>query len=501
MGAGFNVDQGGNHRINGRREFNWWWDPEAARIAMSAPVEEDYDHAGGHLGEDVAQRRPEAAAGDVEVTGGAVHHQVHAIRPGRRRRRLHVGRDLRCWRSSTRASSPSSRSSTSTSTSITAPATARPSSSRSDMPGPPGAEAAPAEDGVVVAGGDRAMGPRSAQVLRAVLPADEPLIDARDQRRHDQTIQDCSGRQRERRPDDVLRPASRKRERRSSATISISAGAARAPTRRWRHGCAAPRCRWSRASATTCSGRRRSPTSQSQGIDASHVRIVAGASSGVAPIFVESNGQNRIIVVKGANDRLLPADVDEAHAVLEAADCIVLQFEIPLETVYHTVRFARSAASAASSTPRRRSRSTSRRSPASTTSCRTRPRPRRSPACPCGRSTMPKRARRTWCGRGCSASSSRSARRARWSRTRAARSSIAPYRVATKDTTGAGDAFVGSFAVFLGEGLSERDAIARANLYAALSTTGVGTQKSFVTRQRFDDEWQIRAATGPLVNP
>jgi len=37
MGAGFNVGAGGNHRINGRREFNWWWDPEATRIAMSAP--------------------------------------------------------------------------------------------------------------------------------------------------------------------------------------------------------------------------------------------------------------------------------------------------------------------------------------------------------------------------------------------------------------------------------------------------------------------------------
>ncbi|MFH1573278.1 MAG: nucleoside hydrolase [Acidobacteriota bacterium] len=37
MGAGFNVDKGGNHRINGRREFNWWWDPEAVRIVMSAP--------------------------------------------------------------------------------------------------------------------------------------------------------------------------------------------------------------------------------------------------------------------------------------------------------------------------------------------------------------------------------------------------------------------------------------------------------------------------------
>ena len=37
MGAGFNVNQGGIHRINGRREFNWWFDPEAVRIAMSAP--------------------------------------------------------------------------------------------------------------------------------------------------------------------------------------------------------------------------------------------------------------------------------------------------------------------------------------------------------------------------------------------------------------------------------------------------------------------------------
>jgi len=37
MGSGFNVGAGGIHRINGRREFNWWFDPEAVRIAMSAP--------------------------------------------------------------------------------------------------------------------------------------------------------------------------------------------------------------------------------------------------------------------------------------------------------------------------------------------------------------------------------------------------------------------------------------------------------------------------------
>src|SRR3984893_1435346 len=77
------------------------------------------------------------------------------------------------------------------------------------------------------------------------------------------------------------------------------------------------------------------------GIDATHVRQVDGVSSGVAPIFVESNGQNRIFVVKGANDALQPADVDEAAEMLKTVDCIVLQFEIPLETVYYTIAFAR----------------------------------------------------------------------------------------------------------------------------------------------------------------
>jgi len=74
---------------------------------------------------------------------------------------------------------------------------------------------------------------------------------------------------------------------------------------------------------------------------ATHVRQVTGASSGVAPIFVDPSGQNRIIVVKGANDELKPADVDAAADVLKRADCIVLQFEIPLETVFYTIQFAR----------------------------------------------------------------------------------------------------------------------------------------------------------------
>src|SRR6202041_1046276 len=53
-----------------------------------------------------------------------------------------------------------------------------------------------------------------------------------------------------------------------------------------------------------------------QGIDASRVLITPGVSSGVAPIFVDSAGQNRIWVVKGANDKLLPPDVDAAADLL-----------------------------------------------------------------------------------------------------------------------------------------------------------------------------------------
>ncbi len=236
---------------------------------------------------------------------------------------------------------------------------------------------------------------------------------------------------------------------------------------------------------------------ESQGIDASHVRTVAGASSGVAPIFVESNGQNRIIVVKGANDRLMPADVDEAHAVLEAADCVVLQFEIPLDTVYHTVRFARqrgircivnpapgqpvdlaALAGVDYFVPNETEAETISGMPVRSVA----------DAEACAAHLVRQGLRRVIITLG-----EKGALLAHEGGVEL----VAPYPVTTKDTTGAGDAFVGSFAVFLGEGLSERDAIARANLYAALSTTSVGTQKSFVTRERFEDEWRAREAGGP----
>lgn len=80
---------------------------------------------------------------------------------------------------------------------------------------------------------------------------------------------------------------------------------------------------------------------QQFGIDTRHVTVAAGTSSGVAPIFVDSQSQNRILIIKGANARLSPADIDAAAEELKACRLMVLQLEIPLPTVYYAIDFAR----------------------------------------------------------------------------------------------------------------------------------------------------------------
>src|SRR3712207_4014667 len=69
------------------------------------------------------------------------------------------------------------------------------------------------------------------------------------------------------------------------------------------------------------------------GVDASAVRETAGSPTGIALIHVDPEGENVIIVSPGANARLEPGDVDAAGAALDAARVLLLQLEIPLETV------------------------------------------------------------------------------------------------------------------------------------------------------------------------
>jgi ribokinase len=231
---------------------------------------------------------------------------------------------------------------------------------------------------------------------------------------------------------------------------------------------------------------------QAQGIDASRVLITPGVSSGVAPIFVESSGQNRIWVVKGANDRLLPADVDAAAGLLGRADVIVLQLEIPLETVYYTLRFARERGIRTILNP----------APAQPLDLRQAgvadyviPNETEAEALAgvavlsledagaCALRLLEGGLRRVIVTLGANGALCAGDDGVRH---------IPAFPVASVDTTGAGDAFIGSLACFLAGGCAETEAISRANLYAALSTTGAGTQKSFATRERFDAAWAER---------
>ena len=70
---------------------------------------------------------------------------------------------------------------------------------------------------------------------------------------------------------------------------------------------------------------------------------------------------------------------------------------------------------------------------------------------------------------------------------------IPAFQVKSVDSTGAGDAFIGSFAVFLGEGLAEREAVRRANCTRDCRRQALGTQKSFYDRARYDAEWTARS--------
>jgi ribokinase len=230
-----------------------------------------------------------------------------------------------------------------------------------------------------------------------------------------------------------------------------------------------------------------------QGIDPTHVKQVEGLSSGVAPIFVEPNGQNRILVVKGANDALKPADVDAAAETLKSADCIVLQFEIPVETVYYTIDFARKHGIRCILNPAPAQpvdlgalKDLDYFVPNETEAETITSAPVRNvdEAKKCAAKLVAGGIRRviiTLGANGCLLTD------------QDGHDHIPPFAVNAIDSTGAGDAFIGSFAVFLGEGVSEKEALRRANLYAGLSTTGVGTQKSFYDRARFDAEWKTRS--------
>lgn len=225
---------------------------------------------------------------------------------------------------------------------------------------------------------------------------------------------------------------------------------------------------------------------QQHGIDTTHVLSDAGRPTGVASIVVDDAAQNCILLVAGANAGLSPADVRAAASAIESAEVLLCQLEVPMETTREALGIARAAGVRTILNP----------APAA-------PLPdellRLADLCIPNeteielltgqRVTTPaeaEQAARVLLRRGAGALLVTLGPQGVLLVEGRTVEHLPSVPVAAVDASGAGDAFIGSLAVFLVKGLPLREAARRANIAAALSVTRPGTQASFPSRTEIE---------------
>ncbi len=80
---------------------------------------------------------------------------------------------------------------------------------------------------------------------------------------------------------------------------------------------------------------------EKEGIHTGGIIIDKNHPSGVAMITVNESGENQIVVASGANAQLERSDIDQSIALIEQADLVVVQLEIPIDTVEYIVSIAK----------------------------------------------------------------------------------------------------------------------------------------------------------------
>ncbi len=226
---------------------------------------------------------------------------------------------------------------------------------------------------------------------------------------------------------------------------------------------------------------------RTNGIDTEFVLRDDTRASGVALINVDDNtGQNSIVVVPGANDALSPADVHTCKAAILASDVLICQLEIPLATILEAFRIAKNEAShivtilnpaPAAPLPEPLIALTDVLIPNEIEAAMLTGLPSKTPAeAEAAARDLQRRGVRdvviTLGDRGAMLIEGLNAPQY-----------IPAEKVKAVDSTGAGDAFVGSLAYFLGEKRPLIEAVRRAVAIATLSVLKIGTQTSFPYRE------------------
>ncbi|HEU4720607.1 MAG TPA: ribokinase [Gemmatimonadaceae bacterium] len=213
-----------------------------------------------------------------------------------------------------------------------------------------------------------------------------------------------------------------------------------------------------------------------EGIAVEAIRRVAATPSGVALILVDDRGENCIAVASGANALLGPDDVARCAELLAADGVLLVQLEIPLETVIAAARAARRAGARVILNP-----APARELPDELLGLVSVLTPNESEAehlagIPVHGERGLERAASALLARGVGAVVVTLGAAGAYVATAEDRETIRGWSVEARDTTGAGDVFNGALAVALAEGQPVRDAVRFANAAAAISVTRDGAQ-------------------------
>jgi ribokinase len=162
--------------------------------------------------------------------------------------------------------------------------------------------------------------------------------------------------------------------------------------------------------------------------------ILTASATMTAPIFVEPSGENRIVVVPGALAELSRAHVDMFAERIAAADVCVVQLEIPVDTALYALEIARSAGVRTILNP-----APAPAEPITADVDYLTPNETEAPSVRGAQGTLVL----TLGAQGARLGDER----------------VPAFRASVVDTTGAGDAFTAAFAVALGEGCADLEAV------------------------------------------
>ncbi len=219
---------------------------------------------------------------------------------------------------------------------------------------------------------------------------------------------------------------------------------------------------------------------QAWGVNTQHVHFTDQAFSGVAPIAVDSEGHNSIIIVTGANDLLTEEEIEAARPNIAAAQIMVCQLEIPVEIDLTALRIARQEGVKTIFNPApARADLPAELYQLSDIFCPNESETELLTGMPVGTLEEAAAAARLLIERGAGTVILTLGERGSLLVTDSTTEHVPVESVKALDTTGAGDSFVGSLAYFLAAGKLLTDAIKRANRIAAVSVQSSGTQTSF----------------------